>query len=296
MQQLTHYKLNTGKTVESKRSSQEIIDRLRALAAAGGIIPGRHPFRVKVDHGLGSALFSIWWGEHPVVTCGVAWTVAGANTVWPFLEKHYREVSDLLIPALVDRDLASMVTAAAEQPASLPWLGAVSYPLKITRRPPDISWLSEFECAMAWTILARDPNAKLSEKARRKLWDEAHCAGAAGKLDEAAWIFQHLAAQRPDDSEYALGLGRSLRELGQNEQALEALLRAEKLNPADQLTQHEIGAVFAATGRWAEAEERFRKVLSMPPDGQMCIRQYAQASLEACLSMLQHNPGAEGAE
>jgi Flp pilus assembly protein TadD len=158
---------------------------------------------------------------------------------------------------------------------------------------PDLSWLPAFERELAWTIMDPSPTAMLSNAACYKLWRKAHRAGADGRVDEAALIFRRLLAQRPTDSEYALGLGRSLRELGETDEALQALEWAERLNPADQLTQHEIGAVFAATSRWAEAAEQFRKVLSMPPDGRTDIQEYARHSLGVCNAKLQSLPGEE---
>lgn len=289
MQQLIHYTLSTGKTGESKRISQEAINRLRPLAAAGGAIPDRLSFVVAVTHGSDSAMFSVSYGQDPVATCGVAWTDAGASKVWPIIEKQYLDVSDLLMQMPVNHELGGLVSAVAEKPASLPWLGIVSYPMKATGTPPDISWLPEFELSIAWTILAnRAEQAGLSNEDCNELYEEAHRAGAAGKLDAAASILQRLVAHRPNDNEYALGLGRVLRELGKNEEAMASLLRAEQLNPHNRMTQCELGAVLVTMERFADAETRFRKVLSVPVKSidHPLMTACAQNGLAACIVKL----------
>ena len=146
---MIHYTLNTGHAVASPRSGvcREAIEALQPLAEHGGPIPGCAPFRVTVAHGTGSAVFTVWRGAEPVVTCGLAWTTEGEAEAWPAIEKLYLDLSDhdpeLLAPA-----------KEAEQPASLPWLAVVVLPFILNQSRDDVGWLGDFERCMAWTILA----------------------------------------------------------------------------------------------------------------------------------------------
>jgi hypothetical protein len=144
-----HYTLNTGHAVASPRSgvSRGAIEALQPLAEHGGLIPGFSPFRVTVTHGTGSAVFTIWRGEEPIVTCGLAWTAEGGAEAWPAIEKLYLDLSDTR-PELVAPG------KAAEKPESLPWLAVVLLPSLLNQSRDDVGWLGDFERCMAWTILA----------------------------------------------------------------------------------------------------------------------------------------------
>ncbi len=145
---MTHYTLNTGSAVDSPRTAVDtlVVGALRGLVDEGGPIPTNLPFRVKVFHGPGSALFTVWRGAEPLVTCGLAWTGEGEREAWPAIEKLYFDLTDkspnLLGPA-----------KAAEKPASLPWLAAVLLPSLRNQRLEDLAWLGDFEPCMAWAIL-----------------------------------------------------------------------------------------------------------------------------------------------
>jgi hypothetical protein len=145
---VTHYTLNTGHAVASPRSgvSQEAIEALQPLAEHGGAIPRCAPFRVTVDYGAGSGVFTVWRGAEPVVTCGLAWTAEGEAEAWPAIEKVYLDLSDrhpqLLAPA-----------KEANKPASLPWLAVVLLPSLLNQSRDDVGWLGDFERCFAWTIL-----------------------------------------------------------------------------------------------------------------------------------------------
>ena len=117
---MTHYTLNTGDSVRQPRScvGAQAMAALASLVDSGGPIPGCAPFRVAVDHGTGSVVFTVWRGQEPVITCGLAWTAEGEAEAWPAMEKLYLDLSDsnpqLLAPA-----------KEASKPASLPWLAVV---------------------------------------------------------------------------------------------------------------------------------------------------------------------------
>jgi hypothetical protein len=282
-----HYTLNTGKSEESKRCSDSKTDQLLPLVNTGGPVPGRRGFRVDVVHGDGSALFSVRQGHNPVVSCGLAWNPDGARKIWGVLEKQYLDVSDALIPQLLNRDHGALIAANPEMPATLPWLTVLFYPMKATAAP-DIKWLPEFESLLAWAILRERVEHPLSDSRCAELFQDAHRAGAAGKIDATERILRRLVLHRPTNSEFTLGLGRTLRELGRNDEAMTVLQRAETLNPQDRMTQCELGAALIAAKRFSEAEQRYLKALSMPARSidHPQLTDYAQNGLAYCRRML----------
>ena len=147
---MTFYTLNTEHTVVSPRESvaPEAMAVCAPLADHGGVIPPCAPFRVEVTHGLGCSVFAVFRGREPVVTCGLAWTPAGAAEAWPAIEELYLQVSDRA-PQLM------AATKVAEQPNALPWLAVVILPPIHTLRREDIGWLGDFERCLAWAILER---------------------------------------------------------------------------------------------------------------------------------------------
>jgi hypothetical protein len=145
---LIHYTLNTGQTVESPRSAvgEAGIEALRPLVEGGGHVPGCSPFRVKMDRGEGSAVFTVWREQEPIATCGLAWSVEGAAQVWPAIEQVYLDLADrhpqLMAPG-----------QASQKPEVLPWLAVVLLPGMLAQTFDDIGWLEDFERCMAWAIL-----------------------------------------------------------------------------------------------------------------------------------------------
>jgi len=142
------YTLNTGHSVDQPRSavSTEAIEVLRPLLDGGGAIPGLAPFKVSVTPGDGSAVFTVWRGHEPIVTCAVAWTAEGEAQAWPAIESAYFRVSDQLPQLMAPGE-------AAEKPDLLPWLAVVIWPAILSQARNDVAWLGDFERCMGWTIL-----------------------------------------------------------------------------------------------------------------------------------------------
>jgi hypothetical protein len=169
---MTHYTLNTGRTVAAPRSgvSREAIEALQpliewsrpipgcvSLTEQGGPIPGRSPWRVMISRGTGCALFHVWRRSYPfflapdvIVECGLAWTGEGEVGVWPAVEKIYLDLGDLCPKLFTGGE-------APWKPTSLPWLAVVYLPVipELNQSRDDIGWVEDFERSLAWTILAR---------------------------------------------------------------------------------------------------------------------------------------------
>ncbi len=272
------------------RSSDEAIDRRLPLAPLGGQIPGLKGGSVDVLHTDIAAIFSMQLESGPIATCGLAWTPEGAQSMWKHIETLYFGVTDMFTDLPIPPEAREKFTVAAKMPDAVPWVAEVRFP--IPGAAPDFDFMYEFLQSMAWAILVSRLERVMSLKQCKVLYDEAHRAGLAGNVGLAQRIFQALVTYRPDDSEFALGLGRTLRDLGRNEEALEALRRAEFLNPQDRMTQFEIGASLIALKRFLEAEDNFRRALALPkgPKDHPTLEACAQDALSACIKIrLAHN-------
>ena len=116
-QRLQHFNVNTGEKRLLLRSevSDEELDRLRPLSVIGGPIAGTPDLMLSLMRVQGAVLFTLWQGCIPMETCGVAWTAAGAEAIWPRMVELHRHLFGEPLPA--DR-----------KPAKLPWLGAMIWP------------------------------------------------------------------------------------------------------------------------------------------------------------------------
>ena len=145
---MIHYTMNTGHAADSPRSGvghEAVATLAPLLKRGGGAIPGCAPFRFTTTQDDGAAVFTVWRGQEPLVTCGLAWTDADAG-IWRVLEELYLELTDkhprMMAPAQIP-----------EKPGALPWLGVVLLPALLNQRPADVGWLGDFERSLAWTIL-----------------------------------------------------------------------------------------------------------------------------------------------
>ena len=149
---LLHYTLNTGHKRYAYRD--EILDSV--LDVSRYIIkPGDHKFPLDVlpdylvatGDRLEGFAFTVFYKTEPLVTCAVADTPEGAESVWPDLEELYNTVTDSGIHAKMD-------WKTAKQPNKLPWLSVavVGSPRLV---PAAAEWLGDFERCLAWTWLER---------------------------------------------------------------------------------------------------------------------------------------------
>jgi hypothetical protein len=143
-----HNTLNTAQAVDSPRSgvSQEAIEAVQPLIDHGGSIPAFAAFRVTIDHAIGSAMFTVWREQEPIMTCALAWTAKGGAKVWPAIERVYLDLGDAH-----PRFMASGKTPG--KPASLPWLAVVLLPGLSNQSQSGVQWLGDFERCMSWAIL-----------------------------------------------------------------------------------------------------------------------------------------------
>jgi hypothetical protein len=157
MANLVHLTLNTGHSASQPAESigAVVVEILRPMVkAGGGPIPGFAPFRVTITRTDGGAMFTVWRGQEPVITAGLAWAEAGQDEVWCEVEALYLRLSDTA-PGLM------AASAMPDRPRSLPWLGVVLLPQMLKQRHTEIFWLGEFERLLAWVIMKEGGGSQL---------------------------------------------------------------------------------------------------------------------------------------
>jgi len=94
-------------------------------------------------------------------------------------------------------------------------------------------------------------------------------ASEADLSTNAAWsefLTRRALAFDPDNPEVVVKLGRILRTIGRNEEALEYFQRYQQMVPDDYQAYAHIGSCLSALGRFAEAESYFRRALTVLDD------------------------------
>ena len=141
--QIHHYTLNTGhgRLTDRCEVSQEVIDYLRPIVAAGGgkVAGG---FRLELAAGkTGGVLFTIFRRDRPLVACGLAVDEAQSQELWPAL-----------------LDLAAKAQAPRPpRPPLTPWLSVLLLPALALETPDDCQAVADLERCVAWTIIAGRP-------------------------------------------------------------------------------------------------------------------------------------------
>jgi len=149
---LEHYTLNTGHSRNSARVEvgDEAIALLRPMLA-----PGRHPipfvgaaYALEVPAGLERGwVGTVYRGQVPLATIGVAADEAGADEVWPALEGLYLTLTDRGIYARID-------WSAPRRPTTPPWCAVVMVSVFDLAA---MGWLGDFERCLAWTWIDAQP-------------------------------------------------------------------------------------------------------------------------------------------
>ena len=91
-----HFTLNTGHSRHSPREEvgNDVIAKCRAWCADGCHDLPTSGWRLhSTPSERGSLLFSLYLGEEPIVTCGVAPDETAADEVWPVLERTHLDLT-----------------------------------------------------------------------------------------------------------------------------------------------------------------------------------------------------------
>ena len=150
MKPLLHLTLNTGDCVEQFPTATMPLTCLLLMPLVkqgSGPLPDPFgAFRVEINRQAHGAVFTVYRGRDPIVTCGLCWGVLDAEAIWGAVNGLYLQ--------LVAAD-ATAPTHAATIPDRLPWLAVVILPGIVAQRHEDISWLGDFERCLAFAILQK---------------------------------------------------------------------------------------------------------------------------------------------
>jgi len=99
-----------------------------------------------------------------------------------------------------------------------------------------------------------------------KLWDQATTLHRAGRLDEAAKVYNQLLTLKPDFAEGYGNLGNVLAALGRHEEAVLAYREALKIRPDFLEALLGLGNALKAQGHLEQAAAVYRSALSLKPE------------------------------
>ena len=137
---MQHLTVDTGHTRVSFRDeiAPDVLARLRPMMVTGShSIPGFPGYAARVTIDGPAALVTVFRGEAPLVTFGVAADAAGAADLWPLISRAWEPMA---------------------APSATPWL-AVRLEPGLLLHGGDADWLGDFERCWAWCWLdqATDP-------------------------------------------------------------------------------------------------------------------------------------------
>lgn len=183
--------------------------------------------------------------------------------------------ADPLMQQVVERQASSPLLSAraADLMAAGDHRGALALLLRVARmRPQD----AEVEERLAAAYEAVGEPERAVERLRRALEIDARRTGArlrlalllldAGSVDEALQHLDRASQERPDDPEIGALGGRAELLLGHPQLAAERFAVAAAAGPLPGWAWNEWGVALARSGRFTEAEERFRRALRLEPD------------------------------
>jgi tetratricopeptide (TPR) repeat protein len=92
---------------------------------------------------------------------------------------------------------------------------------------------------------------------------EAHEYRINGRYDEAVELYQQILDEHPDNAEALWGLGLSLMNSGEFDEALVKICEAVDVEPQNQLYLLDAGKHYTMLGMYEEARPFFEKVVSI---------------------------------
>ncbi|NLO06727.1 MAG: tetratricopeptide repeat protein [candidate division WS1 bacterium] len=97
---------------------------------------------------------------------------------------------------------------------------------------------------------------------------QAHEHRINGEYDEAMALYRQVLEKVPEEAEALWGLGLSLMNIGDFDEALESICAATQIEPQNQLYLLDAGKHYTMLGMYDEARPFFEKVLEIDPTSQ----------------------------
>ena len=120
-------------------------------------------------------------------------------------------------------------------------------------------------CLLA-LVLVLAPSCGTSPERTGELLDEGDRALEAGRLEEAARLFEEAARLEPDNARAAIGLGLARLRSGDPAAAIDHFGKAGRLDPGNPLVLYLHASALSAAGRTEEAIAAYRTLLAAQPD------------------------------
>jgi tetratricopeptide (TPR) repeat protein len=92
---------------------------------------------------------------------------------------------------------------------------------------------------------------------------EAHEHRINGDYEQAIGLYQQILGEEPEQAEALWGLGLSLMNMGDFDEALESICKASDLEPQNQLYLLDAGKHYTMLGMYDEAKPFFEKVMEI---------------------------------
>ena len=157
-QTLEHLTITTGHLRTGPRS--EVADtiiafvRTQLLPCTEFAIPSvGDGWKLELRRKSMASMFSIYYFDTPIVTCGLAMDASASDLVWRQLMSLHSRSSGCL------ETIPNDWTLEPSKPRSVPWLGVVLLPTVAIVPPEDLDWLGDFERCLAWAIIEDTPHA-----------------------------------------------------------------------------------------------------------------------------------------
>ena len=144
---MIHYTLNTG---HSRRSPRSEVAYATIAALDPLLSQGRHPlpipgaYEAEVTPDGNGVMVTVWSGDFPLATFGVAPDDESAVTLWPEIERLYLQLTDQAIMRSADFE-------PPRRPSRTPWISAIV----IGADPEAAYWIGDFERCFAWAWLEK---------------------------------------------------------------------------------------------------------------------------------------------
>ena len=147
---LHHYTVPTGHTRQCRRSEvhPQVLEQLRPLLKNGRHkmpIAGGYTLLVSIEGNC--LLATVFCGERPCVSVGVAPDAEASAKLWPIIERGYLEALDAI-------KMQPGQDAAARHPLppnGVPWCAAYL----VLATPAEAYWIADFERCLAWAWIEK---------------------------------------------------------------------------------------------------------------------------------------------
>jgi len=100
----------------------------------------------------------------------------------------------------------------------------------------------------------------------RNVLDQAHTCRVDGNYDDARTLYEQMLACCPDEAECWWGMGLTIMNQGEFDEAIECLKKAAELAPDSQRYILDLGKHYAMLGMDEEAKAAFERVVEMDPN------------------------------